>query len=127
MRTICTILALMLLLAFPAQYIEAGTKTTKNVVVKKYKRENLDDKKGPRTSPCPIYCNFSMEDGIQLIDTSDIYLYEVWNASNTLMTVSFADEALFVRYVLECSSQCTIKMHTPDYIYIGHVDITDMP
>lgn len=126
MRTICTILCLLCLTILPVQ-IEAATPSSKNIVIKKIPRKTANSKEGIRTAPRLIQCNFSIADGIQPIDTSDIYMYEVWNPTETFLTASFGDEALFVRYILECPSDCSIKMYSDDYLYTGNINASDIP
>lgn len=121
MRTICTILCLLCLTILPVQ-IEAASIVSKNIVVKKIPRKPTNSKEGIRV-PTRITCNFSIEDGIQPIDTSDIYLYEIWNSKETILTASFGDETQFVRYILECTSDCSIKMYSDDYLYTGNTSI----
>lgn len=126
MRTICTILCLLCLTILPVQ-IEAATPSSKKTVIKKVRRDKIEYKEGIRTAPRLIQCNISIEHGIQPIDTSDIYLYEVWNSTETFLTASFGDEALFVRYILECPSDCSIKMYSDDYLYTGNINASDIP
>lgn len=126
MKAIRTILWLLCLTILPVQ-IEAATPSSKKTVIKKVRRDKIESKEGIRTAPRLIQCNISVEHGIQPIDTSDIYLYEVWNPTETFLTASFGDEALFVRYILECPSDCSIKMYSDDYLYTGNINASDIP
>lgn len=126
MKAIRTILCLLCLTILPVQ-IEAATPSSKKTVIKKVRRDKIEYKEGIRTAPRLIQCNISVEHGIQPIDTSDIYLYEVWNPTETFLTASFGDEALFVRYILECPSDCSIKMYSDDYLYTGNINASDIP
>lgn len=126
MKAIRTILCLLCLTILPVQ-IEAATPSSKKTVIKKVRRDKIEYKEGIRTAPRLIQCNISVEHGIQPIDTSDIYLYEVWNPTETFLTASFGDEAMFVRYILECPSDCSIKMYSDDYLYTGNINASDIP
>lgn len=73
MKAIRTILCLLCLTILPVQ-IEAATPSSKNIVIKKIPRKTANSKEGIRTAPRLIQCNFSIAEGIQPIDTSDIYI-----------------------------------------------------
>lgn len=121
MRNLLTILALILLVAAPYS-MEAADTPRRTIVLKKTPRNPKDQYRNDRRTPSAIlYCYVDKENGIQQLDTSDIESYQVWDAEDTSPIVAFADESLFVDYVLNTPPKGIVKLYTEDYIYIGNI------
>lgn len=101
----------------------AGTPTPKSVPVKKLPKNHKDYGKDVARVPSQVlYCSISLEEGIQPIDTSDVYSYEVWDINDSFIIANFDDENDFIEFVLGYVSECIIKLHTPEYIYMGYIE-----
>lgn len=121
MRNLLTILALILLVAAPYS-MEAADTPRRTIVLKKTPRNPNEREKIDKRMPSPVlYCYVDKENGIQQLDTSDIESYQIWNDENTLPIVAFADESLFVDYVLNTPPRGLVKLYSEDYIYIGNI------
>lgn len=121
MRNLLTILALILLVAAPYS-MEAADTPRRTIVLKKTPRNPSEREKIDKRLPSlVIYCYVDRENGIQQLDTSDIESYQIWNDENTSPIVAFADESLFVDYVLNTPPKGLVKLYTEDYIYIGNI------
>lgn len=121
MRNLLTILALILLAAAPFS-MEAANNTRRTIVLKKTPRNPNEQEKIDKRIPSPIlYCYVDRENGIQQLDTSDVESYEVWDDDDTSPIVAFADESLFVDYVLNTPPRGLVKLYSEDYIYIGNI------
>ncbi len=121
MRNLLTILALILLVAAPYS-MEATNTPRRTIVLKKTPRNPKDQYRNDRRTPSAIlYCYVDKENGIQQLDTSDIESYQIWNDEDTSPIVAFADESLFVDYVLNTPPKGLVKLYSEDYIYIGNI------
>lgn len=121
MRNLLTILALILLVAAPYS-MEAADTPRRTIVLKKTPRNPKETDKFWKRTPSPLlYCYVDKENGIQQLDTSDIESYQIWNDEDTSPIVVFADESLFVDYVLNTPPKGIVKLYTEDYIYIGNI------
>lgn len=121
MRNLLTILALILLVAAPYS-MEAADTPRRTIVLKKTPRNPNELGKFWKRVPSPVlYCYVDKENGIQQLDTSDIESYQIWNDEDTSPIVAFADESLFVDYVLNAPPKGLVKLYTEDYIYIGNI------
>lgn len=121
MRNLLTILALILLVAAPYS-MEAADTPRRTIVLKKTPRNPKEPDKFWKRTPSPLlYCYVDKENGIQQLDTSDIESYQVWDAEDTAPIVTFADESLFVDYVLNTPPKGLVKLFSEDYIYIGNI------
>ena len=120
-RNLLTILALILLVAAPYS-MEAADTPRRTIVLKKTPRNPNEPGKFGKRIPSPVlYCYVDKENGIQQLDTSDIESYQIWNDEDTSPIVAFADESLFVDYVLNAPPRGLVKLYTEDYIYIGNI------
>lgn len=121
MRNLLTILALILLVAAPYS-MEAADTPRRTIVLKKTPRNPKEPDKFGKRIPSPVlYCYVDKENGIQQLDTSDIESYQIWNDKDTSPIVAFADESLFVDYVLNTPPKGIVKLFSEDYIYIGNI------
>lgn len=121
MRNLLTILALILLVAAPYS-MEAADTPRRTIVLKKTPRNPKEPDKFGKRIPSPLlYCYVDKENGIQQLDTSDIESYQVWDAEDTAPIVTFADDSLFVDYVLNTPPKGIVKLFSEDYIYIGNI------
>lgn len=102
--------------------MEAANNTRRTIVLKKTPRNPKDKYRNDRRTPSAIlYCYVDKENGIQQLDTSDIESYQIWNDEDTSPIVAFADESLFVDYVLNTPPKGLVKLFSEDYIYIGNI------
>lgn len=106
-----------------------STDTPESIVITFNSKNNPDeipdnwylDPRGRRTPPKPIIGIISSE-GLQIpgIDTTEIYLYEVYDSDGKPMA-SFTEMYDFIDYIFGATETIEIRLHIDGYMLFGYI------